>query len=238
MTGAAIHPDTGDVIPWYQRMSSFTFLQVPIAVGLTMAPPTTFNTFFWHWLNQTYYAGLNYGNRNATSINSTVSIFLSYTAAAFSSVFIAIFLRKFLGGSAALRMRIGNQIFFNTTTSFIALAGASVVNAIVMRSSELQHGITIYDETDKAAGLSKRAAWQAVMQTAYTRIFLAFQTVFVPGVTIAMLNNLGYMPKNKLFRSVAEVSVLAALLTVGLPISIAFFSQRGHIKAKFTEKEF
>ena len=26
VTGASIHPDTGDIIPWYQRMSSFVFL--------------------------------------------------------------------------------------------------------------------------------------------------------------------------------------------------------------------
>ena len=72
-----------------------------------MAPPTVMNTFFWHWLNQTYYAGLNYGNRNATNPNSTISIGLAYTAAAVSSVFLAIFLRKIVG-NAALRMQAGN----------------------------------------------------------------------------------------------------------------------------------
>ena len=51
VTGASVHPDTGNIIPWYQRMSSFVFLQVPLSVGLTMAPPTVLNTIFWHWLN-------------------------------------------------------------------------------------------------------------------------------------------------------------------------------------------
>lgn len=73
-----------------------------------MAPPTALNTFFWHWLNQTYYAGLNYGNRNATNLAGSVNIFMSYTAAAVSSVAIALLLRKLLMGRAAFRMKVGN----------------------------------------------------------------------------------------------------------------------------------
>ena len=159
VTGASVHPDTGNLIPWHQRMSTFIFLQGPLSVGLTMAPPTTFNTVIWQWLNQTYYSGLNYGNRNATNVASTVNIAMSYTAAVVSSVAIAIVLRRFIIGNYALRMKSGNQILFNSATSFAALAGAAVTNAIVMRSQELQKGITIYDELNNPAGKSKRAAW-------------------------------------------------------------------------------
>ena len=84
---------------------------------------------------------------------------LSYTAAAVSSVAIAIVLRRFIVGNYALRMKPGNQILFNSTTSFAALGGAAVANAFVMRSGELQNGITIYDELGNPAGKSKRAAW-------------------------------------------------------------------------------
>lgn len=103
-----------------------------------MAPPTTLNTVLWQLLNQTYYSGLNYGNRNATNVSSTVNIAMSYAAAAVSSVAIAIVLRRFIIGNYALRMKSGNQILFNSATSFAALAGAAVTNAIVMRSQELQ----------------------------------------------------------------------------------------------------
>ena len=155
-------------------MSSFLFCQLPLSIGLTMASPTFFQTVFWQWANQTYYASLNYGNRNATNIASTISIGMSYTAATVASVALAVMLRKFLGGQAALRMRIGNQIIFNSTTSFLALAFAAATNAIVMRSNEMQKGIQIYNELNEPVGLSKRAAWQAVLQTSYTRVFLAF----------------------------------------------------------------
>ena len=77
-----------------------------------------------------------------------------------------------------------------------------------------------------------------MLQTSYTRIFLAFQTVFVPGLAIGMMNNRGMLPRNKIFRGASEVSILGALLTFGLPASIAFFSQRGSLKAKYIEPEF
>lgn len=147
VTASAMHPDTGKLISWPMRMSSFIYLQVPLTTGLTMAPPTTFNTFFWQWLNQTYYAGLNFGNRNASNLQEQVNVFLAYSVAAVTSVTIAVFLRRFLSGYA-LKMASGNQILFNSTTSFIALAAAGYINASVMRSSEVQHGIAIYDPKD------------------------------------------------------------------------------------------
>ena len=53
-----------------------------------------------------------------------------------------------------------------------------------------------------------------------------------------MLNKRGYFPKNKLLRGVSEVGILATILTLGLPASIAMFAQRGSIKARDLEKEF
>jgi hypothetical protein len=63
----SIHPDTKEVIPWAMRMSAFIPTNVPIIFGILMTAPTPFNTALWQWVNQTYNAGLNYGNRNASS---------------------------------------------------------------------------------------------------------------------------------------------------------------------------
>ena len=46
------------------------------------------------------------------------------------------------------------------------------------------------------------------------------------------------MPRNKIFRSIYEISILAFILSIGLPASIAFFTQRGNLKAKYAEPEF
>jgi len=67
VVATAVHPDTGEFIPWVMRFSSFIPMNMPIAFGLLFTAPTPMNTIFWQWLNQTYNASLNYANRNASS---------------------------------------------------------------------------------------------------------------------------------------------------------------------------
>ena len=43
----AIHPDTGEFIPWPMRMSSFTLVNLPISWGMIIVAPTPINTIFW-----------------------------------------------------------------------------------------------------------------------------------------------------------------------------------------------
>ena len=61
------HPDTNEPIMWPARSSTFVTTNIPIITGMLLAPPSPMNTIFWQWINQTYNAGLNYGNRNASS---------------------------------------------------------------------------------------------------------------------------------------------------------------------------
>jgi len=48
---SCIHPDTGEVIPWYARTSAFIPTNLPIIAAMSMTPPTPFNTMFWQWVN-------------------------------------------------------------------------------------------------------------------------------------------------------------------------------------------
>ncbi len=68
VVSSIIHPDTGKAVPFYGRMSGFVPMNLPIVFMLLMAKPTTFNIIFAQWINQTYNSGMNYSNRNATSV--------------------------------------------------------------------------------------------------------------------------------------------------------------------------
>jgi hypothetical protein len=68
---SAVSRDTGEVIPHAMRMCAFVPVNIPILFGMLISPPTTFNTIFWQWFNQSFNAGLNYGNRNASSPYTT-----------------------------------------------------------------------------------------------------------------------------------------------------------------------
>ena len=90
----AVHPDTGEFIPWPMRLSSYIPLNIPINYGMIVAAPTPFNTILWQWINQTVNAALNYGNRNASSTYTTKDIAQSYMVACASSIVVALAIRR------------------------------------------------------------------------------------------------------------------------------------------------
>ena len=153
----AIHPDTGEFIPWIMRLSSFLPCNIPIAFGFIIAKPTPFNTIFVNWVNQTYNALMNYGNRNATSLYTTEDILKSYIVASGSSIAVALGIRKALSGYS--RNTVGARlILLNSFSSFWACATAGYLNAFFMRKTELEKGVEIQDNDGKIVGKSKIAA--------------------------------------------------------------------------------
>ena len=94
MIRTAIHPDTGEFIPWPMRMSSFIPVNLPISYIMIIVAPTPFVTIMGQWINQTYNAMVNYGNRNATSVYTKQDIAKSYSCAVASSIGIALVIRK------------------------------------------------------------------------------------------------------------------------------------------------
>jgi len=128
----AIHPDTQEFIPWVMRLSSFLPMNMPISFGFIMAAPTPFNTIFWQWVNQTYNATLNYGNRNASSQYTMQDIAKSYAMACGASITLALGVRKAMNpltkGATGAKLMV-----FNTAGSFIGCSTAGFLNAWFMR---------------------------------------------------------------------------------------------------------
>lgn len=72
IVGSAVHPDTKEIIPFYMRLSGFVVFNMPLVFAVLFVRNQTpaFNAAM-QWANQTYNAGMNYGNRNASSPYST-----------------------------------------------------------------------------------------------------------------------------------------------------------------------
>lgn len=47
VVSAAIHPDTGNVIPMPMRITFFLPANIPISMGFLFSAPTIFNTILW-----------------------------------------------------------------------------------------------------------------------------------------------------------------------------------------------
>jgi len=142
---SSIHPDTNQPVPWVMRMCAFVPTNLPIIFGMLMTPPTPMNTAFWQWINQTYNAGMNFGNRNASSQQTASDIMFGYTAAVTSSITISVGLRK-LSHNMTKGLQGGMAVLATSIISYLAVASAGFLNTYCMRMGEMKRGIKIYDE--------------------------------------------------------------------------------------------
>ena len=72
IVAGAVHPDTKEIVALPMRLSGFVWFNVPLlGIMLFMKGQTPAVNAFFQWLNQTYNAGLNYGNRNASTPYTT-----------------------------------------------------------------------------------------------------------------------------------------------------------------------
>lgn len=157
--------ESGQIIPFYLRMSGFLPANIPILIGVLLAPPTMFNTLLVQWANQTYMAGLNYGNKNASCTYSNEDMAKGYGAAVGAALIVSGAVRKMTGGLTAKAS--GNKLLLlNSLVGSVGASSAAYCNTTLMRQAEVNKGI----ETNKTKamkpednlGISKVCANQAV----------------------------------------------------------------------------
>ena len=183
VAGSAVHPDTGEIIPFYMRMSGFVIFNVPIAFAVLFTKNQTpmFNATF-HGINQTYNAGMNYGNRNASSSYDLSDFAKGYSAALVSSVLIALYTRR-LFAPTLKNLQGPSLTFANSTLNYVAGAFAGASNLVFMRYKEFSDGIKVQSlNGDTTYGNSKVAAKKAITQTAISRVFLPLPVLFFPAL--------------------------------------------------------
>ena len=176
------------------RMNSFLIFNLPISYGFVLASPTPFNTIFWQWINQTYNAMLNYGNRNTSSAYSNTDVMLSYFLATGSSVFVALKIRSYLKKYTD-KMSGSKLIVFNSFSAFAACALSNFINTVIIRSSEYRHGIEIYARDGTPCGKSRNCARKAILETALSRVVLTLP-IFGPPFILFLLEKMRLLPKN------------------------------------------
>lgn len=220
------------------RMCSFVPTNVPILFGMLLSRPTTINTIFWQWFNQSYNAGLNYGNRNASSPYTNKDLAVGYSLAVGSSVVVALILRnifsKFTMGLTGSKL-----ILINSLVASIASATAGFLNAVCMRKVEMDNGIDFYADENmtEKLGTSKKCAKQAILETGFSRVFLSISCLMSPAVIFYGVDIMKKTPKGKGTRLAFDVSVFLFSLMISLPASVALFPQTGSLKTKNIDED-
>ena len=219
------------------RMCAFVPTNLPIIFGMLMTPPTPTNIIFWQWINQTYNAGMNYGNRNASSQQTAGDILFGYSAAVTSSITLSLGLRKLSNGFTK-NLTGGSAVLASSIIHYVAVASAGFLNSYCMRMGEMQRGIKIQDQYGEEMGVSKKSAEKAVLNTSFSRMVLSGPIFILPGLSMFFLDKMGLIPKAKALKTVLELTVISLSLWIALPLSVSLFPQRGEIPAAEIEPEF
>ena len=226
IAGGAVHPDTNQIIPFYQRLSGFVVFNAPIVLAVTFTPNQTplFNTFM-QWVNQTYNAGMNYGNRNASSKYTTSDMARGYGAAVVTSCGIALISRVMMANYLA-SLKGTRLILTNTLLNWAAAAFAGFANCALMRQKEYFDGIMVYNKDgSECYGKSIAAGRSALLQTGASRFILPAPVLFFPSFAKILLLKMNVWPKNTFVSKITELSLCIMSLCVALPLSVALFKQ-------------
>ena len=188
--------DIGDIVVKPLRMCGFVPMNIPILAGILLSAPTMRNTIFFQWLNQSYNAGLNFGNKNSTCEYTNMDLFKGYCAAIGSSVSVAMFLRLLTAG-VTKRSSGTKLLLLNTLVGSTAGGCASFCNTLCMRYAEIEKGIDICEDAElkKKIGVSKTCAKSAVIETSLSRSAMSISSVVIPTSIILMLSAVGISPQ-------------------------------------------
>jgi sideroflexin-5 len=113
---------------------------LPISAGMLLSPPGAWQLVF-QWLNQSYNAGFNYANRNASVPLDTTQLATSYAVATGTAVGAAFGLGRVVqrmqarvsagGGKPTLGLKL-----LTRGLPWLAVATAGAANAVAMRYKE------------------------------------------------------------------------------------------------------
>lgn len=228
LVDSAFHPDTGEKMLIFGRMSA----QVPMNVFITGAMLTFYKStpavVFWQWVNQSFNAVVNYTNRSGSSPIDESTLLKSYCAATGSAVTTALTLNHLAKKAPPLFARL---------VPFSAVAAANMVNIPFMRNKELTDGLPVYDSNNNLIGNSKKAAVTGISMVVVSRIGMA-----IPGMTgIPIVLN--YFERKGTIRHIKwapmaiQIGMLTIFLTFTTPMCCALFPQQTPIAISSLEPE-
>lgn len=230
MCDAVLHPDTQLPIPALFRISAFGPVNIPICAGMLMTAPTPFNIVFWQWVNQSYNAGFNYCNRNASSGLTNEKLAFVYAGATTVSVGLGLGLRKL-----ATRAPASIAAAVTTAIPYCAVCSANVFNFVSMRSAELSEGIPVKDQDGNVLGKSQEAAKVALMQGAVTRCAIPAPVLILPPMIMRAIDSVKPPPR---LRPAIELGVIVSCVWGALPCAIGLFPQEATLPVTKIEERF
>uniref|UniRef100_A0A1I7Y3D1 Sidoreflexin n=1 Tax=Steinernema glaseri TaxID=37863 RepID=A0A1I7Y3D1_9BILA len=224
---SAFHPETGEKMFILGRMSAQVPCNMIITGGLLTFYKNPRGVFFWHWLNQSFNANVNYANRSGENPITLKELGCAYVGATTGALAVAFGLNQVVGKFPPLVGRL---------VPFAAVACANAINIPLMRYKEFTDGITLEDETGRVVGKSTSIAKFAVTEVVVSRVGMALPyMVLTPVIMNQIVKTMWY--QRRPWTAGPIQTVLAGLgLLVSTPFCCALFPQKKSIEvAKLDE---
>ena len=229
----AFHPDTGEKLFLPGRMS----FQVPgnmTVMGLMLTfYKRTPHVVAMQVLNQTFNAGVNYTNRNASAETSPLQLGVSYVVGTTTAVSVALGFNKFVARFPAL-----SAGFVGRLSPLVAVAMANIVNISSMRSSELMNGIAVQDEDGNKLGESQIAARSAISQVIASRIAMAVPACVIPPLLVSRAEQTALVRRVPFLTVPLMIGLVGLNLTLSTPLCCAIFPQMSSLHVDKLEPRF
>lgn len=234
---SAVHPDTGETVMLPFRMSSCVLSNLVVTAGMLTPNLGTAGTLFWQVANQSLNVAINTANANKSHPLTPMQIATNYTMAVTASCGVALGLNLLV---PRLKLLLPNtKIVLGRLVPFAAVVSAGVVNVFLMRSEEIRKGITVTDHEGNNVGTSKKAAFNAVSETAASRVINATPIMVVPPLILLRLQQTRLLKgKSKRAEIVANIGLIFTTSLVALPFALAIFPQRTQMSVSKLEPEF
>lgn len=232
---SSVHPDTGNTVFLPFRMSSNVISNMLVTAGMLTPGLGTAGTLFWQWANQSLNVAVNSANANKSDPMSTKQLVVNYGVAVSASCGVAVGLNKVVpklkGITPNTRLILGRLV------PFAAVVTAGIVNVFLMRSNEIQNGISVFDRDGEELGKSKIAAVIAVGETALSRVLNATPVMVVPPLLLIRLQKGVLKNKSLGIQNLANLGLVSLTLFSVLPFALGIFPQRQSIKLSKLESD-
>ncbi|CDO93058.1 unnamed protein product [Kluyveromyces dobzhanskii CBS 2104] len=232
---STVHPDTGETVFLPFRMSCCVPLNLVVTAGMLTPNMGTAGTMFWQWANQSLNVAVNGANANKSHPMSTSQLLTNYTMAVTASCGVAVGLNKLVprlkNVSANTKMILGRLV------PFAAVVSAGIVNVFLMRGGEIRKGISVYDSNGDEVGKSKKAAFIAVAETAFSRISNATPIMVIPPLILVKLQKNVLKGKSLAVQTAANLGIILVTSFIALPFALGVFPQYQSISVSSLEPE-
>ncbi|KAF4090612.1 hypothetical protein AMELA_G00053050 [Ameiurus melas] len=234
----SVHADTGETISPVFRPQAFLPMSAPLVIASFVPHKGVTPALFWQFMLQSYCAGFNHTNRNATAtpqntlpLKQALLITGTVIYSTFAGALPQIIIQRLAVRSSSA------QAFCRSVLPVPLSACLAAFSVFVVRSEESENGIKVFDSNGNSVGVSKEAAFKAVKETAISRAALFGITAVVPNLLVLLLKRTKLAQRNPMM--LAPVRHISTAIALGLmiPVSFSLFPQLGKIKKEHLEKE-